>query len=549
MKKPKFERSAAAVKNNITRFLFYSIILLIISAFLYALAFPNPVFELGIPAAAWVAYTGVFFAIARARLWQTPLLGFFFGALSVTLHNYWLSYFHPLAGIIAAVLFAVYYAAFFFTLKCAAKLFPRWGFIIQWALWTGFEYIRTMGFLGYSYGIIAYSQWTVLPLIKAAGIAGVWIISALILFPQAFLGNLLAGLTEFIKQKTEKRFLLPFIPVFIWAAALILALFYGFTSKTDYSTARKVKIALLQPNSDPWKSNVNEFRKELETLQQLSDIALSEVPPPDIIVWPETAFVPSIYYHERYREDASSWLLVRDAQEYFASKNIPFVIGNNEGRRVYGLDGKETTVSYNAALLFDKGKNAGHYYKTKLVPFTEYFPYKEQFPSFYNILLKADTHFWEPGVQPVVFNAAGVKFSTPICFEDTFGSITREFAKYGAEIFVNISNDSWSHSITAQYQHLSAAVFRAVETGRAVVRSTVSGQTCAISPDGAILAMAEPLLQTTISVEVPVLDKTTFYTHFGDWLPITLLVFSALGFLVGGVIRIFNITRITRSSL
>jgi apolipoprotein N-acyltransferase len=173
-------------------------------------------------------------------------------------------------------------------------------------------------------------------------------------------------------------------------------------------------------------------------------------------------------------------------------------------------------VDYNAVMLFEKGELITQYRKLHLVPFTEHFPYEKQFPWVYNALKNADTHFWEKGKDPTVFESAGVKFSTPICFEDTFGYLSRLFTGNGAEIIVNLSNDAWSASLPAQMQHLSMAVFRAVENRRSMARSTASGQTCGIDPNGKILAMAEPFTEAFLNIDLPIVKKTTIYTRFGD---------------------------------
>jgi apolipoprotein N-acyltransferase len=60
------------------------------------------------------------------------------------------------------------------------------------------------------------------------------------------------------------------------------------------------------------------------------------------------------------------------------------------------------------------------------------------------------------------------------------------------------------------------AVFRAVENSRSMVRSTASGQTCAVDPNGRILAMAEPFTETWLAVDVPVVSRRALYTLWGD---------------------------------
>jgi apolipoprotein N-acyltransferase len=505
--------------------------MLALSAVLYALAFPNPAAPRGFPPAMWAAYLPLFIVTGRAGWKYQGLFGVVFGALSITLHNYWLSAFHPLAGVIAALLFALYYALFFHVLKAAALLLPRACALVQTGLFAGFEYLRTLGFAGYSYGITGYSQWTLPPLIQAASVAGVWAVSALVIFPQAYIAQLI------IRKK------LTVAPLALWALCFGAAMVYAaFTLQdNDKSGARLVKVALIQPSSNPWKSDLAEFRKELEVLKRLSDMALSEEPPPEIVVWPETAFVPSFAYHEKYRVDADVYALVREAREYLASKKeTAFVLGNNEGVRVAGPDGKEETLSYNAVLTFEDGRFTGRYYKQHLVPFTETFPFKEELPRMYDFLSKQDTHFWEKGNEASVLSAADVRICTPVCFEDTFGGEARLFVLRGAQLIVNVSNDSWAHSLTAQRQHLMCAVLRAVETGRGVVRATASGQTCAILPSGVILNEAPPFTETVLSAVLPVSDAETLYTRFGDYLPKLLLILSGLT-LAAALIR--NLTK------
>jgi apolipoprotein N-acyltransferase len=84
-------------------------------------------------------------------------------------------------------------------------------------------------------------------------------------------------------------------------------------------------------------------------------------------------------------------------------------------------------------------------------------------------------------------------------------------------------------------QHLTMAVFRSVETRRSMVRSTSSGMTSAIDPNGRIIAMAEPFAQAWLVADVPVMTRITLYTRFGDWLGV-LFTASAAVLLLFGVV-------------
>jgi apolipoprotein N-acyltransferase len=500
---------------------------LIVGAVLFAGAFPNILVRDGIPALAWFAYVPVFWLISRVSIQASVFWGALYGYAAYGLFNYWLSVFHPLAGLIVGLIYLVYFAFLFPLLRLMLVLFPRRAYIVQWVIWMAFEYLRTLGFLGYAYGIIGYSQWEILPLIQIADIFGVWGVSAIVVFPSAFIANLREGV---LREK---------VPAIIYTVVLIAALGYGFVSQRDYSEAKTVRVSLVQHNTDPWRGGIEAYRKNFEALRRLSDEALAAVPKPDLVVWSETAFVPRIYWHQTYRDDEASYRLVKELLDYLAKQDVPFVIGNDDGRREPDKNpdiSEKNRVDYNAAILFDKGNIISQYRKLHLVPFTENFPYKKQLPFIYKALKDADTHFWEKGNEATVFDINGVRFSTPICFEDTFGYLSSDFVKNGANLIVNLSNDAWSNSLPAQMQHLSMAVFRAVETRRSVVRSTASGQTCAIDPNGRVIAMAEPFAETQLTVSVPLASEQSGYTRYTDYLP---RFFGALAIflILAGIVR------------
>ncbi|MCL2196337.1 MAG: apolipoprotein N-acyltransferase [Treponema sp.] len=508
--------------------------LVILASVLFALSFPNPVFRNGVPFFAWFALLPILIVIRKDNLLQCAAWGALYGFSSYALFNYWLGTFHPLAGVIAYTLFLFYMAAVFVLLKIAIIFFPKRGFIVQWLIWIAYEYLRTKGFTGYSYGVIGYSQWRIIPLIQIASVTGVWGVSAIVTFPSFCL----ASITKNYKKE--------FLPLLIWLVILIGVFIFGFINMKDYSSYPSANIALIQHNTDPWEASrsplawqvTESYRKDLNNLIRLSDKALASEPKPQMVVWPETAFIPRIYWHTTYRDDQNSWALVRDLLEYLSNQDVPFLIGNDDARRDSALNpnaAERHRVDYNAAMLFENGVNTSTYRKLHLVPFTEHFPYQKQFPGFYKWLKEADTHFWEKGTEETIFNGPGFTFASPICFEDTFGYISRNFTRKGADVLINLSNDAWSNSLSAQYQHLTMAVFRAVENNRPLVRSTTSGQTCAIDPNGRVIYHAPPFTETNLNVKIPLIKNITVYTKNGDYFGIFLTIAAFVMLLFGAL--------------
>jgi len=525
------------------------LLLVLSAAVLFALSFPNLLFENGLPFLAWFAYIPILVLIDKNSFLACAGLGAVYGVLAYSLFNYWLGTFHPLAGTIVYCIYLVYLAIVFTLLKLASVLFQKRAYIIQWLIWLSYEYLRTKGFLGYSFGLSGYSQWRVIPLIQIAGVTGVWGVCALVTFPSFWLA---AALNDFsIKERINgigkaisSFFGKEKITALIWAGALAAALVFGVAVNKDFSSSPKVNIALIQHNTDPWEATkalnhtliLEAYRKDLTILKRLSNEALAAEPKPALIVWPETAFVPRIHWHTIYRDSQDFWLPVKELLEYLSAKDTPFLIGNDDARMEPAKNPNKDDrfrVDYNAAILFEKGQITSIYRKLHLVPFTEHFPYKKQFPVVYRILEKADTHFWEKGEEATVFSGPGFTFSAPICFEDTFGYLSRNFVKGGADVLINLTNDAWSKSLPAQNQHLSTAVFRAVENNRPMLRSTISGQTCVIEPSGRITAMAAPFTEAWINPAVPIVKKTAFYTIYGDYLAIIFVIATAALLILG----------------
>ena len=547
---------AGETKKNVFIPALVNLAALIIASVLFAASFPNLLFKNGLPLLAWIAYVPVFWTLRRVGFGSAFFWGALYGYSAYGLFNYWLSVFHPLAGLIVGSIYLVYMALLFPLLRLAVLAFPRRGYILQWLLWMAFEYLRTKGFLGYSYGITGYSQWHIIPVIQIASVTGVWGVSALVVFPSAWIAAAISGAAikegGFIEiwKSIKTFFRKEWISAAVWAILLVSALVYGFVSRVDYRDSREVKIALIQHNTDPWAPSkaptaaqaFEEYRVDFRILKRLSDEALAAHPDTELVVWSETAFVPRIYWHTTYRDDPVSWELVKELLDYLRTQTVPFVIGNDDARKdpVLNPTAWDNRVDYNAVMLFEKGEMKTLYRKLHLVPFTEHFPYEKQLPWIHQALINADTHFWETGNEATVFQTNGIKFSSPICFEDTFGYLSRDFVRNGAELIVNLSNDAWSKSLPAQMQHLSMAVFRAVENRRSMVRSTASGQTCAIDPNGKILAMAEPFTEAWLSARVPLVNPATLYTHYGDYLGIFFVWAAFLMLICGALLYIIN---------
>jgi apolipoprotein N-acyltransferase len=95
----------------------------------------------------------------------------------------------------------------------------------------------------------------------------------------------------------------------------------------------------------------------------------------------------------------------------------------------------------------------------------------------------------------------------------------------GAEFLVNITDDGWYGDTAAPYQHLSAAILRAVETRRWLVRASNSGVSAFVDPTGEIVG-SMPLGAAGVRRQrITASSAVPFYVRWGDWpIPLCALV-------------------------
>ena len=236
-----------------------------------------------------------------------------------------------------------------------------------------------------------------------------------------------------------------------------------------------------------------------------------------LVVWPETAVIPSIRKNLGEGAGQERKILVTELLGFIKNQNASFLIGNFD---------KDGDKDYNAAFFFENyEKNAPceklpaevtasdffstakFYRKIHLVPFSECLPFGIKFPQYSAYAEKKNNMLWEKGTERTVFclKVSGLKFASPICFEDTFGLDCRRFYKAGARAFISIGNDAWSKSRRCQRQHLKMAVFRSVENHVPTARCFSSGETCIISSTGKIVKRAGAFEETYLTGEIPVL--------------------------------------------
>jgi apolipoprotein N-acyltransferase len=489
----------------------WGLLLSLLSAVCYTAALPSFIRLDGVPILAWVCMVPLFVTIQScSRLWGT-VYGVFFGVIQTMLCNYWLGTFSLISLQFITVYYLILYIVFMTALVNLVKNAGMLSALAIPAAWTAFDFLRSLGFMGYPWAMLGVSQYQVTPLIQLASVTGVWGISFLVYASNAVFTRLvLSGPGQ------NRREGLRLTGVFISAVFLVYLsgqVYLFFTPSAEQSAT----VALIQQNTDPRK---DDYEEGLAVLQRLTDRALARNP--DLVAWSETAFVPNIRRWSQVDPERNYYAgLVDRFLRYQRSLGTWLVTGNDDYFLLTNDEGEEIRHDYNASILFSPaGERVETYHKIHLVPFTEYFPFKEQLPWMYELLINFDVHLWTPGETPTVFEHPDFTFSTPICFEDSFPGDVRRFVREGADVIINLSNDFWSLTNVEAKQHYVNALFRAVENRRHFLRATASGVTAHIDPRGRTLQSLPYYEEGFLLTEVPLFEqKHSVYTRAGDWFP------------------------------
>ncbi|HSW63084.1 MAG TPA: apolipoprotein N-acyltransferase [Dissulfurispiraceae bacterium] len=475
------------------------------SGILLILAFPTfYLFPL-----AWVAFVPLLLSLYSLDNRQAFLAGFLFGIVSFFGTTYWIYHsvnhygsipFIPsLLLVFALCLYLALYPALFSVLF--ASLIKRSSLpalLIAPLFWTVCEFARSYVFTGFPWSSLGYSQYSFLPVIQIADIAGIYGVSFLVMAVNGAIVDVFL-----IRRRQEEKPLFPSMPTYAgWITLgffLFITLAYGFCRLHQDRSAGSVQVAIVQGNIEQDKKWDRSFQNYvIKTYRDLSAVAAQTKP--DLIVWPESA-VPFVFGRDKE--------MTKEHVEFQKTLDSYLLFGT-----VLKKNQKENAYSNGAALLSKDGSLTYLYDKIHLVPFGEYVPLRPLL--FFVDKLAYGIGDYVAGDNYIRAVTPFGSFATLICYESVFPGLVRKFYIRGGDFMVTITNDAWFGTTSGPYQHFSMAVFRAVENRKPMVRAANSGISGFIDSNGKIVSTTELMTRTVITGKVS-LDKTmTFYTKFGD---------------------------------
>jgi apolipoprotein N-acyltransferase len=258
---------------------------------------------------------------------------------------------------------------------------------------------------------------------------------------------------------------------------------------------------------------------------------------PDLLIWPETA-IP--YYLGDSKEDLVSILSHIEINNYhLLTGTIDF------------SDEKGSRLKHNASYFFTPGDSIFNIYrKLLLVPGEETIPYKNILPDW---MISAESSYLTPGEIPVIFKMKLIPYlleykgddwqivnrsdtmqpiniASVICYESVFPNLVQRFYDQGCDLLIIMTNDAWFDYTSQPFQHLQAAVLRAIEQRSSVVRCANTGISSFIDPYGRRYLDSKIFQEASAQKIMPLRIYSTFYSKYGDLVGIIsgIFVFSFL---------------------
>jgi len=199
----------------------------------------------------------------------------------------------------------------------------------------------------------------------------------------------------------------------------------------------------------------------------------------------------------------------------------------------------------NAGQLWLPGSGpAGVYAKRQLVPFGEYIPFRGLLDKFTSLPSLQPVNF-TPGRKAVVFRVGRIRLGDVICYEVGFDNLVSSEVRGGANLLAVQSNDAdfeLDGQTSESAQQLAMARIRAVESDRAVVYVSTTGESAIIAPDGTVMTRSGIWRRAVLEARVPLRSQLTLADRAGSW-PETAITALTLAALTWAVARGFGQAR------
>ena len=325
----------------------------------------------------------------------------------------------------------------------------------------GIEFIRSFIFGGFPWNLVVFSLSNNLHYLQILSHVGTYSLNLL------SITIFLLPVIIFFKYKILTKFLIFSLSLIL----LVINILYGNLiiknfEKKNYDNLSSI-IRVISPNIpiERFLSN-QDTEKSINELISLSDPHNLKK---TIFVYPE-GIITSIYLKDLK-------LFKNNFKENY----------NINHKVILGINSINQNKIYNSLIVLNNESEVLYKYnKNKLVPFGEFLPF-ENFLK--RIGLKKITQGYQSfsaDDKREILEINQLKFIPLICYEIIYSGKINPNKNY-YDFILNISEDGWFGKTIGPQQHLSHSIFRSIEEGKNVIRSTNNGISAFVNPKGQII--------------------------------------------------------------
>jgi apolipoprotein N-acyltransferase len=395
--------------------------------------------------------------------------------------------------------------------------------------WLLTEWLRSWQALGGPWAVFGASQWQHPAILALAAVGGVWLISFVLVLANVAIVLAIESLPRVGTAVLPGASARPGL-VGLGVAAALASVGAGplaFALTPPSPAVRQVTIAMVQPGLIANASLASHASQTL-TAELSRDGTIGGVRP-DLIVWGESSIDEDLTL-------PTSHALLTQFEALSAADGADLLV--NQDATVAGKGHEKWSVLVSPAGV------QGIYIKTRLVPFGEYIPFRQQL-GWLTKISKAASSNMVPGTGAHLLYATDrqgrpLPLGVLIGFESAFPDMARVDADLGAQLIVYQSATSTFQGTWGPDQHASLGAVRAAETGRPVVQAALTGDTVAYDARGRLLAWMgqDGHGVVTVRLGLPAASARTVYDRLGDYVP-----WAALAIVVAAALVMFANSR------
>jgi apolipoprotein N-acyltransferase len=409
---------------------------------------------------------------------------------------------------------AVAEAVIFAALAVGQRLLLRLPFwpaaVAGW--WVTAEAVRDRWPYAFPWGRLAMSQ-SVAPDVRWVAIGGAPLLTFLVALTGAMIAWALLALPG--RPLRSMRTWAPWVAAAVTAGAVLAG---GLLPVDPAGGAPTAVVAAVQGNVPRARNLPQQLNDTMvtqnhvaATMKLAAEVRAGRLPAPDVVVWPENSTDLDPFANPAiYAQIAGAVTAI----------GRPILVGEvvDHPRR-------------NVGQLWLPGRGpATQYVKRQLVPFGEYIPFRGIISSFSSLPALQPQDF-TPGRRAVVFGVGKIRLGDVICYEVSFDQLVRSEVTAGANLLAVQSNDA-DFEIDGQLgeteQQTAMARIRAIESDRALVYASTTGESSIIAPDGRVIARSGTWRQAVLVARVPLVSYRTLADRVGAWPEYLIVVLTVI---------------------